>query len=133
MQRASKVTTDPVKLARYHQVELMKMRHHAVPGNPADSLSIPQDRRLHVRMCLDEQAKSERVFWFRKETVTGKVLDCLASHVGMTSPDSSALQLFKVSPANQGMCALPNDQPIVNNVVDGDLLLVDHSNQKSSV
>ena len=83
----------------------MKMRHQASPGNHTGSSYVPQDQRLHLRLQVDEQ--TERVFWFHKvhvvgltlwspgsltllsqTTVTGKVLDCMASHVGMSSSAS---------------------------------------------
>lgn len=60
-------------------------------------------------------------------TVTGKVLDCLASHLGMASSASHPLQLLKVSrsPPQQGeKCVLLNDRAIVDNIEDGELLVV---------
>ncbi|KAG5645850.1 hypothetical protein DXG03_005192 [Asterophora parasitica] len=63
--RIAKVPTDPVKLAQYRKVELMKMRHRATPGDPKDGLSsTPLDQRLHVKITDDGGA--EQVFWFRK-------------------------------------------------------------------
>lgn len=124
-QRAPKIPTNLTKLAHYRKVELIKLRHQAVPGNPVDSSYTPQDHRLHLRLQVDEQ--TEKVFWFRKTTVTGKVLDCLASHLGMASSASHPLQLLKVSrsPPQQGeKCVLLNDRAIVDNIEDGELLVV---------
>lgn len=51
------------------KVELMKMRHRAVPGDPKDKpSSVLVDQRLHVKVKLDVEkyASKEGVFWFRK-------------------------------------------------------------------
>lgn len=63
--RATKVPTDPVKLAQYRKVELMKMRHKAAPGDAKDkSTSPPQDQRINIQLDIDEPLR--KVFWFRK-------------------------------------------------------------------
>jgi hypothetical protein len=66
-----KVPTDPKKFAQYQKVELMKMRHRAIPGNPQDRTSSPPiDQRLHVNVRVDPEVsgdgEKERSFWFRK-------------------------------------------------------------------
>lgn len=51
------------------RVELIKMRHRAVPGDPKDKLSpVLLDQRLHVKVKLDieKYASREGIFWFRK-------------------------------------------------------------------
>lgn len=51
------------------KVELMKMRHRAVPGDSKDKpSSVLVDQRLHVKVKLDVEkyASKEGVFWFRK-------------------------------------------------------------------
>jgi len=61
-----KVPTNAKKLAQYRNVELMKMRHRAMPGNPQDrASSLPIEQRLHVNVRLDGD-DAERSFWFCK-------------------------------------------------------------------
>ena len=61
------------------KIELIKMRHRAIPGDPKDKLSsLLIDQRLHVKVKLDieKYASREGVFWFRKvEVVLSIVLD----------------------------------------------------------
>jgi hypothetical protein len=106
-QRRTKIPLDPKKLAQYQKVQLMKMRHSAIPANPKDkSSSTPVDQRLHVKVQLvglsSEITSNEKVFWFRKvnhiilyrmetyltqrqSVVTGKALDMVASQFGISS------------------------------------------------
>ena len=60
--------TDPKKLARLRAVELMKMRHHALPADPKDrTLSIPHTQRLHLKViAVDDTPPTEKIFWLRK-------------------------------------------------------------------
>jgi hypothetical protein len=63
--RPTKIPTDPVKLAQFRKIELIKMRHRAVPVDPKDKLSVlPQDDRLHFKMLCEDN--TEKVFWVRK-------------------------------------------------------------------
>jgi hypothetical protein len=61
-------TTDPKKLAQLQKVELMKMRHRAVPADPRDKPgSIGIDQRLHVRVSYESDPEGvQKIFWFRK-------------------------------------------------------------------
>jgi hypothetical protein len=63
-----KVPTDPKKLAQFQKVELMKMRHRAVPADPKDKPgSIGIDQRLHVKVRYKgDREMVEKIFWFRK-------------------------------------------------------------------
>jgi hypothetical protein len=62
-----KVPTDPKKLAQLQKVELMKMRHRAVPADPKDKPgSIGIDQRLHVKVSCKGEEAAEKIFWFRK-------------------------------------------------------------------
>ena len=94
--------TDPKKRAQLQQVELMRMRHRAVPADPKDKPgSVGVDQRLHVKAsCRGESEGVEKIFWFRKVTFlfcpaspdcpltsprtqsvgTGRALDILARH-----------------------------------------------------
>ncbi|GLB35272.1 putative AN1-like Zinc finger [Lyophyllum shimeji] len=121
-QRVMKVPTDPVKLAQYRKIELMKMRHRASPGDPKDSsTSAPLEERLHVKVVVANGA--EKLFWFRKRTIAGKVLDLLANHFKMKTSNESSLQLAKAV-ANDDVEVLHNDRPIAEQVEDGDQLVV---------
>lgn len=74
----AKPPTDPVKLARFKAVELMKMRHKAVPGDSRDkTTSVPLEERLHVTAVADHaNLNRAEVLWFRKVSVT-LVLDLI--------------------------------------------------------
>lgn len=57
------------KLAQLQKVNLMKLRHKAVPGDTKDKGSmIPIDQRIHVIVRLDilGQSAEEIALWFRK-------------------------------------------------------------------
>ncbi|KAF5386629.1 hypothetical protein D9615_001765 [Tricholomella constricta] len=100
-QRVPKIPTDPFKLAQYRKIELMKMRHRAIPGDPKDGpSSAPLDQRLHVKVAKDGGA--EQIFWFRK-----------------------GLQLIRFL-ANGDHQILLNDKAIVDQAEDGDTLVVAH-------
>lgn len=60
--------TDPKKLAQLQKIELMQMRHRAIPGDPKDKPdSVLVDQRLHVKIKDEVDAKGkDKVFWFRK-------------------------------------------------------------------
>ncbi|KAF9516372.1 hypothetical protein BS47DRAFT_1341006 [Hydnum rufescens UP504] len=68
---SGKLPTDPVKLARFRAVELMKMRHKAVPGDGRDkTTSVPIEERLHVTAVADRANPSRtQVLWFRKVSI----------------------------------------------------------------
>jgi hypothetical protein len=62
-----KPPSDPIKLAQWRKVELMKMRHRAKPADPKDRISsVPIDQRIHVRILKDNE---EKIFWLRKVSV----------------------------------------------------------------
>ncbi|RDB24190.1 AN1-type zinc finger protein 1 [Hypsizygus marmoreus] len=120
--RPTKRPTDPVKLAQYDKLELMKMRHRALPGDSKDrSSSVSLDQRLHIKVRTGEA--TEKVFWFQKTMVIGRVLDCLASQVGIKPSDGTPLELLKVCDDSDGQ-VLRNDRPIVDEVEEGDTLVV---------
>lgn len=60
--------TDPKKIARLRAVELMKMRHHALPADPKDrSTSVPLSERLHLKIIFaNDNTSIEKVVWIRK-------------------------------------------------------------------
>ncbi|KAJ7694089.1 hypothetical protein B0H17DRAFT_913285, partial [Mycena rosella] len=86
-QRPPKIPTDPVKLAQFRKIELMKMRHRAVPLDLKDKVSaLPQDDRLYFKVACDDN--TEKVFWARKALGTGRVLDLLAVQLKLSSDSS---------------------------------------------
>lgn len=65
----AKTPKDPAKLAKFKAVELIKMRHKAVPGDPKDkSISVALDRRVHlfVRNEVAGNESQPTLLWFRK-------------------------------------------------------------------
>lgn len=102
-QMLPKKTVVPRKQAQIKQVQLMKMRHKAKPGDTRDKpTSVSIDQRLHLQVSNGDNPSST-LLWFRKvnltsrsncihssnifiETiVTGKVIDLLASHFNVSS------------------------------------------------
>lgn len=54
------------KSAQVKKVEMMKMRHKAVPADPKDKpASVPATARLHVRVRV-EDSEDEKIFWLKK-------------------------------------------------------------------
>jgi len=102
----------------------MKMRHSAVPADPKDRLAgLPQDDRLHIKVASEDN--TEKVFWVRKSLGTGRVLDLLATQLGMSSDDATPLQLLKVvgpNPEDRIQCR--NDQVFSSEVHDGSTVVV---------
>lgn len=58
-----KVPTNPAKLAQYRKLQLMKMRHHAVPLDLKEK-NLPIDQRHHFKVLMPDNA--EKVFWAPK-------------------------------------------------------------------
>lgn len=64
LKKFTKPPIDPTRLAAYRKVELMKMRHKAVPLDPKDkTTSSPLDQRLHLKV---RHGNTERLIWARK-------------------------------------------------------------------
>lgn len=61
----TKIPTDPVKLAQYKKIQLMKMRHRAVPADPKEKLSLPVSERLHIKIPANDDGE-DKVFWVKK-------------------------------------------------------------------
>ncbi|KAF8448080.1 hypothetical protein L210DRAFT_3389656 [Boletus edulis BED1] len=67
--RSTTLSSDLKVLAQLQKVNLMKLRHKAVPADPKDRGSVvPVDQRIHVIVRLEilGQSKKEIVLWFRK-------------------------------------------------------------------
>ncbi|EPQ58499.1 hypothetical protein GLOTRDRAFT_57525, partial [Gloeophyllum trabeum ATCC 11539] len=117
-------TKDPKKLAQLQKVQLMKMRHSAIPGDQRDkTASVPIDQRLHVRVSLDGGGQ-EKLFWFRKSIGTGKALDSIASHFAMSSSDAKPLRLYKGSLDSDERILLATDRDLAVQVEDGSHLVL---------
>ncbi|KAI0654704.1 hypothetical protein C8Q70DRAFT_1024732 [Cubamyces menziesii] len=112
--------SNPKKLAQQRQIAVMKMRHKAKPLDPKDSTgSVPMDQRLHVFVRQEGQDKaSERVFWLRKTTWTGRALDMLASQFKLVISDTQPLKLLYINDEGT-MIALRTDQPLADQIPDG--------------
>lgn len=103
------------------------MRHRAIPGDPKDKPgSVLVDQRLHVKVKLDdsEHGNKEGMFWFRKTIGTGKALDCLATHLGIPSSDSSPRHLLKSSNTPDERVLLRNDLSLSSQVDEGAALVL---------
>ncbi|KAI0693897.1 hypothetical protein BC835DRAFT_1275376 [Cytidiella melzeri] len=126
--RKPTTSTNPSKAAQIRQVELMKMRHRAQPADPKDkNKKIPIGERLHVRVSADDKPQ-EQLFWFQKTMGTGKAVDILASHLGISVDFSKPLYLFKATPSEQDdvNTALQNDKLLADQIEDGYHLVLRH-------
>ncbi|KAJ7172741.1 hypothetical protein C8R46DRAFT_163732 [Mycena filopes] len=118
VRRAPQIPTDPVKLAQFRKLELMKMRHSAVPVDTKDKVAgIPQEDRLHFKVALDDG--TFRIFWVKKSLGTGRVLDLLASQLGISS---SPLELLKVVGDERVKCR--NNQLFSDEVEEASTVIV---------
>lgn len=124
--RPSKAPSNPRKAAQLRQVELMKMRHHAQPGDPKDRVKeVPLDERLHVIVRYEDSAlASNQTLWFRKSIGTGRAMDLLATLFKVTASDSSPLRLSKVSVMEDDQILLRTDIPLSEQVEDGSHILL---------
>jgi hypothetical protein len=68
--RVRPLPKDPAKLAKLRAIELMKMKHKAVPADPghAKGSGIQAADKIHLRVIYDPcgGTKSEKVLWYRK-------------------------------------------------------------------
>ncbi|EDR14931.1 uncharacterized protein LACBIDRAFT_306217 [Laccaria bicolor S238N-H82] len=116
----TKISTNPAKLAQLHKVELIKLRRRALPGDPRDkSVSVPSDQRLHIKV-----AHTDKVFWFRKTLIAGKVLDLIATQLHFSFSDSTPIDLCKLVDDEQGHVVLRKDQLLAEQVEDPCTLLI---------
>ncbi|KAK0228267.1 hypothetical protein IW262DRAFT_1455451 [Armillaria fumosa] len=115
--RTPKIPTDPIKLAQYKKVELMKMKHRAVPADPNDRpTSVPVGDRLHIKLRVND-SDQEKIFWLRKSIVTGKALDLLATQMRIST---SPLQLLDIQEGH----VLVNSEPLATQIKDGSSILI---------
>ncbi|KZP24862.1 hypothetical protein FIBSPDRAFT_821693 [Athelia psychrophila] len=120
--RTIRAPKDPKKRAQLQKIEMMKMRHHAVPGDPKDTaISVMIDQRLHVKIKLEDPdyPSNQGIFWFRKNVGTGKALDNLTMHFGIPPSDLNRRQLVKTADQEEECIVLRNDQTLSEQVEDG--------------
>lgn len=125
--RSTKLPTDPAKLAHLQKVNMMKMRHKAVPGDPKDKGSVSVGQRIHVNVRYDTDGSKEGIFWFRRSIVVGRVLDLLSSHFNIPSSKVSTLTLHKIPPVDDGEpLTLQNHQPLAEQIDDASHLVLSY-------
>lgn len=79
LKQTSKPLTNPAKLAAHHRVEVMKMRHKAIPLNPKDKATpVPLDQRLHIKVQHDDKVN---VFWVQKVCILCALSSCRDSEI----------------------------------------------------
>ncbi|KAF8580253.1 hypothetical protein K439DRAFT_1393901 [Ramaria rubella] len=123
--KPTKRPADSKKLARLRVVELMKMRHQAIPGDPKDTKSTPLSQRLHINVVPNTNfPSSEKIFWLRKTIGTGRALDLLATHFSICISDTTPAYLDKIIPENEASVRLRNDKLLSEQVEDGDTLFL---------
>ncbi|KAF8835444.1 hypothetical protein BDN67DRAFT_984629 [Paxillus ammoniavirescens] len=120
--RSLKPTTDTKKVAQLRKVNLMQMRHKAMPGDPKDKDStIPVERRLHINVQLEMtgQPPGGIILWFQKTMATGKALDLIVDHFMLsTSEASSPLYLKGLSKEVGSYAVLRNDLALSEQIED---------------
>ncbi|KAG8958991.1 hypothetical protein FRC03_008556 [Tulasnella sp. 419] len=117
--QASKL--DPVRLAKKKNVELMRMRHRAIPADPRHkSGSVPAlEQRRHV--SVKTEAK-ETVFWVLKDVSTGRAIDMLAAQMGVTGLGKPGVIVRLEIDTDDGRMTLRNDQALAEQVSEGEVL-----------
>jgi len=123
--RPRNLPPDSQKLAQLRKVNLMKLRHKAVPGDPKDKgSSIPVDQRIHVTVRLGQSTK-EIVLWFRKTTITGKALDLAVQHFGVSH--TTFILHLEQSSAEIGSHVLQNHLELSGQLEDGSTVVLTDS------
>ncbi|KAJ3480540.1 hypothetical protein NLI96_g8277 [Meripilus lineatus] len=120
--RPTKQPTNPKKAAQLRQVQLMKMRHRAQPADPRDKdKPVPLEQKLFV-LVRTETSSEDIPFWFRKITIAGKALDLLSAQLKISGTPTSPLHL--VVEAGEESKVLRNDQPLGEQIEDGQILMI---------
>ncbi|KAL0578444.1 hypothetical protein V5O48_003544 [Marasmius crinis-equi] len=119
--QASSSTTKPpkpndTKAAQLQKLEMMKMRHKAVPVDPKDKATVPVTQRRFVKAKV-EGGKEEKLYWTQKIVSTGKVFDLLATGLGIPTSRLSQYRLYKVIGGEK--IPLRNDKLFADEVDDG--------------
>ncbi|KAF9002045.1 hypothetical protein BDQ17DRAFT_1357987 [Cyathus striatus] len=118
MRQGGKPPSDPTRLGKYQKAEAIKMRHRAFPGDPKDqAVSVPLQERIHIKVSVGE---NEKVLWFRKTLIAGRVLDLLASLLNLPSVGTQLVYLKE----NERIF-IRNDCLLADQVEDGCILMLD--------
>ncbi|KAF8515687.1 hypothetical protein BU17DRAFT_51536 [Hysterangium stoloniferum] len=118
-----KIPADPKKLARLRAVELMKMRHHAIPIDPKDkSGGIPITQRVHAKVIFNEPSPTEKTFWMRKTIGTGRAVDMIAEQFSIRISDTTRVHLEKKTLDSEESISLQNDKMVSEQIEDGETL-----------
>lgn len=91
-QSPSKPILNPKKAAQLRQVEAMKMRHRALPGDLKDKASsVSVTDRVHIKVHSDHKDMQEKILWFRKVISMVYLLTrCLCLRRCLRSPSAQA-------------------------------------------
>ncbi|KAH6918867.1 hypothetical protein BKA70DRAFT_1176496 [Coprinopsis sp. MPI-PUGE-AT-0042] len=117
-----KVPTDPVKLAQFQKIELMKMRHKAIPADLKDKTSsVPPHQRLTVNV---RYGQSQKVFWLRKTVSGGRAIDMLSTQLQVDPSLKVFLCRLDISTDEQEL--LRNDTELGKQIEDGSTLALVH-------
>ncbi|TFK26369.1 hypothetical protein FA15DRAFT_679620 [Coprinopsis marcescibilis] len=120
--RTKKLPTDPVKLAQYKKVELMKLRHRAAPADGKDKgTSPPPDQRLTVTVSFEQE---EKPFWFRKTVIAGRAIDLLSSQFRTNPSSSMVAKLYSLDISTDSRTLLRNDVELSKQVEDTSKLIL---------
>ncbi|KAL0947220.1 hypothetical protein HGRIS_013337 [Hohenbuehelia grisea] len=117
---APKLPKDPTKLAKFKAVQLMKLRHSAIPPSSAYTPgNTPVTERVHILVSVDtiSTKRQEKAFWLPKTIITGKALDQLAVYFSV--PRDQSLQLSALDPNSNELRVLRNDQDLSSQVENG--------------
>ncbi|KAF9066823.1 hypothetical protein BDP27DRAFT_1329807 [Rhodocollybia butyracea] len=111
--------TDPIKLAQYHKLELMKLRQRASPVDPRLQRSaLPTDKRRFFKASLN--GKVTKDLWIERTVTAGKAFDLLASQFGIPDAEADKYQLFGLSDNEEKQVPLQYDKPFADQVGDGE-------------
>ncbi|KAK7693070.1 hypothetical protein QCA50_002635 [Cerrena zonata] len=109
------------KAAQLRQIQAMKLRHKAQPGDPRDKGKVVAlGDKLHVLVSLEGGNVEPKAFWFRKTAGTGKTLDLLGTHFGLTGSQPTYLH----KKVEDGTELLQNDKNLEEQIKDGDELVI---------
>lgn len=114
--------TDPVKAAKVRAIELMRMKHKAIPGDPAHARgsTVPVANKVHLRVVyVPSTTKIEKVLWFVKSVVTGKAVDLAAKALGVSRQDGLAITFVRGRETDAPV-ELRNDLELGAQVEDGE-------------
>ncbi|KIJ47279.1 hypothetical protein M422DRAFT_249127 [Sphaerobolus stellatus SS14] len=131
--KPKKLPTDPKKLARLRAVELIKMRHHAIPADPRDkNVSMVPSERVDLKIQVKIQNGSgssgatdgqEKSFWLRRTVGIRRALDMIADQFAIKISDSNPAHFEKLVPGSEDdLIRLRNGKLLAKSVEDGETI-----------